>query len=303
MTDESISAVEEEIFQIRSKLSELRRQKAEFEEMSRIEMEKRDKIHERIREIKEKNSENLNKMQELRNTIAEMRAKLDEVVKKINELRALKENLVSQQVGNNQRGYSGYEVMRRIRELEERIETNILRPEEERKLYDELRSLTKILSEIQKREDIAEKLKEYNSQLAPLVEEARKLREQIRLKREELNSMKEAVQAVKDAIQELKPEADKHHQAYLEYKNKAAMADAESILLTSRLVELQEFVKRHREVELKTKEYMLKEKVKSRAMEKLSHGEKLSFDEMKVLMEDEEAWAAAVRKPSSGEKS
>jgi uncharacterized coiled-coil DUF342 family protein len=303
MTEENISAVEEEIFQIRSKLSELRRRQAEFEEMARAEMEKRDKIHERIKEIKERNSEYLNRMQEVRNNIAEMRARLDEVVKKINELRTLKENLLSQHVGDNLKGYSGYDVMRRIRELEERIETSILRPEEERKLYEELRNLTKILADVQKREDIAEKVKEYNSQLAPLVEEARKLREQIRLKREELNSLKETIQAVKDAIQELKPEADKHHQAYLDYKNKAAMADAESILLTSRLVELQEFVKKRREVELKTREYMLKEKVKSRAIEKLAHGEKLTFDEMKVLMEDEEAWAAAVRKPAANEKS
>jgi uncharacterized coiled-coil DUF342 family protein len=68
-------------------------------------------------------------------------------------------------------------------------------------------------------------------------------------------------------------------------------------------VELQEFVKKRREVELKTREYMLKEKVKSRAIEKLAHGEKLTFDEMKVLMEDEEAWAAAVRKPAANEKS
>lgn len=299
MSEDNVSAVEEEIFQIRSRLSELRKKRAEYEEEASKNIEKRDKIHERIKEIKEKNASYLEKVASLRNEIAELRAKLDEVVNKISMMRAEKDKLFSQQVADNTKGYTAHEIMRRMRELEDRIETEILRPEEERRLYEEIRNLSSILAEVQRREGVAEKLREINSQIAPFAEEAKTLKELIRMKKEELQSAREAIQAVRDMIQELKPEADSYHQAYLECKKKAQMAEAEEILLISRLVELQEFAKKHRELTLRTREYALKEKVKSKALEKLSQGEKLSFEEMKVLMEDETAWELLTKKPKT----
>ncbi|MCS7133281.1 MAG: hypothetical protein NZ921_00570 [Candidatus Caldarchaeum sp.] len=297
MTEENVSAVEEEIFQIRARLAETKKKKIEFEEEAQKALEKRDKIHARIKEIKEKNASILERIGQLRSEINELRSRLDEVVKKINEKRNEKEALLSTQIADNAKGYTGQEIIRRIRELEERIETEILRPEEEKKIYEELRHFNKVLAEVQKREGIAEKLKELNAAVAPLYEEAKNLREQIKKKKDELAAARETVQSVKDLIQQLKPEADSYHNAFLEAKKKAQMCEAEEILLVSRLVELQEFVKRSRELAIRTREYMIKEKIKTKALEKLSHGEKLSFEEMKLLMEDEGAWAALTKKP------
>ncbi|MCS7137202.1 MAG: hypothetical protein NZ941_02400 [Candidatus Caldarchaeum sp.] len=298
MTDENISAVEEEIFQIRARLAELRKKKVEYEEEVTKSVEKRDKIHARIKEIKEKNSAYLERVAQLREELVQLRSKLDEVVKKINEKRNEKESLLSTQIADNAKGYTGQELIRRMRDLEERIETEILRPEEEKKIYEELRQLNKLLAEVQKREGVAEKLRELNASTAPLYEEAKSLREQIKRKREELQAARDAIQSVKDLIQQLKPEADIHHNAFLEAKKKAQMCEAEEILLVSRLVELQEFVKKSRELEMRTREYMMKEKIKTRALEKLSQGEKLSFEEMKLLMEDDSAWSALTKKPA-----
>ncbi|MEM4306464.1 MAG: hypothetical protein QXD61_10885, partial [Candidatus Caldarchaeum sp.] len=153
--------------------------------------------------------------------------------------------------------------------------------------------------EVQKREGVAEKLRELNNSVAPLYEEARNLREQIKRKKEEIQAARETIQSVKDLIMQLKPEADEYHNAYLEARKKAQMCEAEEILLTSRLVELQEFVKKRREFELRAREYMMKEKIKSKAMEKLSKGEKLSFEEMKLLFEDDSAWMSATGKSKS----
>lgn len=298
MTEENVSAVEEEIFQIRARLAEIRKKKIEYEEEAQKAVEKRDKVHARIKEIKEKNASYLERVAQLRNELAELRTKLDEVVAKINEKRSEKEALLSTQVADNAKGYTGQEIIRKIRDLEERVMTEIVRPEEEKRIYEELRHLNKLLAEVQKREGIAEKLKELNSLTAPLYEEARNLREQIKKKKEELQAARETIQSVKDLIQQLKPEADMHHNAFLEAKKKAQMCEAEEILLVSRLVELQEFVKRSRELEIRAREYMMKEKIKTRALEKLSQGEKLSFEEMKLLLEDETTWAALTKKSS-----
>ncbi|MEM4288495.1 MAG: hypothetical protein QXV97_06795 [Candidatus Caldarchaeum sp.] len=302
MTEDNVSAVEEEIFQIRSRLAELRKKKAEYEEEAAKHLEKRDKVHERIKEIKQKNASYLEKISSLRNEIAELRAKLDEVVNKIKELRNEKDKLLSQHVADNVKGYTAQEIIRRMRDLEDRIQTDILRPEEERRIYEELKNLSSLLAEVQKREGIAEKLRELNNQITPLAEEAKKLRDAIRMKREELDIAREAYQSVRDLIQQLKPEADSHHQAYIEAKKKAQMAEADEILLVSRIVELQEYVKKHREIEIRAREFAMKEKVKSRALEKLSIGEKLSFDEMKVLMEDEDAWEVLMKRSNTESK-
>ncbi|MEM0440289.1 MAG: hypothetical protein QXF45_00500 [Candidatus Caldarchaeum sp.] len=296
MTEENVSAVEEEIYQIRARLAELRKKKAEYEEEAQKALEKRDKIHARIKEIKEKNSSYLERVSQLRSELAELRARLDEVVKKINEKRLEKQTILSTQIADNAKGYTGQEIIRRIRDLEQRVETEILRPEEEKKIYEELRHLNKLLAEVQKREGVAEKLRELNNSTAPLYEEARALREKIKQKKEELQAAKDAIQSVKDLIQQLKPEADTHHNTFLEMKKKAQMCEAEEILMISRLVELQEFVKKSRELEIRTREYMMKEKIKTRAMEKLSHGEKLTFEEMKLLMEDESTWNVLIKK-------
>ncbi|MEM4280963.1 MAG: hypothetical protein QW470_04210 [Candidatus Caldarchaeum sp.] len=302
MTENNVSFVEEEIFQIRSRLAELRKKKAEYEEEAAKHLEKRDKVHERIKEIKEKNASYLEKISNSRNEIAVLRAKLDEVVNKIKELRNEKDRLLSQHVADNVKGYTAQEIIRRMRDLEDRIQTDILRPEEERRIYEELRNLSSLLAEVQKREGVAEKLRELNNQITPLADEAKKLRDAIRMKREELDIARETYQSVRDLIQQLKPEADSHHQAYIEAKKKAQMAEAEEILLVSRIVELQEYVKKHREIEVRTREFAMKEKVKSRALEKLSIGEKLSFDEMKVLMEDEDAWEVLMKKSNTVSK-
>ncbi len=302
MNEENIQAIEEEIFQIRAKLVELKKKKAEYEEEAARNLEKREKIHLRIKEIKEKNSFYLDRISSLKGEITELRAKLDEVVTKIKEMRNEKRKLLSQHMAGSVKGYTAQEIMRRIRDLEERIETDILRPEEERRIYDELRNLSNLLAEIQKREEVAEKLREINNSMEPLVEESKKIKESIRMKGEELQALREALQSVKDMIQELKPEADVYHNAYLEAKKKAQMAEAEEILLISRLYELQELVKKHRVAVLKAREYMLKEKAKSKALEKLSHGEKLSFEEMKVLMEDETAWDNLVKRSNVANK-
>ncbi|BAJ51423.1 conserved hypothetical protein [Candidatus Caldarchaeum subterraneum] len=299
MTEENVAAIEEEIFQIRAKLAELRKKKLEHEEEAQKYYEKRESLHARIREIKEKNAATLERVAQLRNELAEFRARLDEVTAKINEKRSQKEAILSQQVAENAKGYTGQEIFRKIRDLEQRIETEILRPEEEKRIYDELRQLNKLLAEVQKREGVAEKLRELNNSAAPLYEEARNLREQIKKKKEEIQAARETIQSVKDLIMQLKPEADEYHNAYLEAKKKAQMCEAEEILLTSRLVELQEFVKKRREFELRAREYMMKEKIKTKAMEKLSKGEKLSFEEMKLLFEDDAAWMSATKQSKS----
>jgi uncharacterized coiled-coil DUF342 family protein len=85
----------------------------------------------------------------------------------------------------------------------------------------------------------------------------------------------------------IKEEADKLHSAYLETKEKTAPSNAELRRLAERKKRLQDSLREEEERERKTKEQALKDKLESQARDKLQRGEKLSWEEFKLLSEDD----------------
>jgi uncharacterized coiled-coil DUF342 family protein len=98
---------------------------------------------------------------------------------------------------------------------------------------------------------------------------------------------------LREKIKMLKEKADQWHNKYLEAKSKLQMLEAEKILLTSQIIDLQNTIKRYREEENSKKVSELKEKLKHQAKAKLLSGKKLSFEELKILIEDDEWYSPA----------
>ncbi|MEM4498124.1 MAG: hypothetical protein QW692_04785, partial [Nitrososphaerota archaeon] len=72
--------------------------------------------------------------------------------------------------------------------------------------------------------------------------------------------------------------------------------EAEKILVSSRLIELQEKLEKLKQQEEKRRAEIVKEKLKAEARLKLATGRKLSFEEFKALMEDGEELEKLVEK-------
>jgi len=290
MNQDTLSAIEEEIFQIRERIAEKKKILKELSMESEKHLKERDAIHERIREIKTRNNEAIEKIKALREEINSLREKLKSLSPELQKKRMEKEQLIQQLRPLKQDSLGESQIIKRIKELEERIETEPLRPEDERRLYEEIKRLGKMLAETRKREELSGRLKTVKDEAANLRSDAQSIRETLTGKVEELNKIREVIKTVRDTIGELKPEADSHHQAYLDAKKKMQVVEAEIILLSSRLSELQDMVRKQKEEQARNRENAMKERLRSQAKQKMSAGGKLSFEEMKLLLEDESAW-------------
>jgi len=296
VTEPDIETIEEEIFGIRLKLGELRRKMRETESEVERAVAERESIHAKIRQIKEENKATLDRVKQLRTEAREIRDKLahifGELKKKAEERKVLRERLSSLKPLS----YTEEELERRIHESDEMIQTRPMRPGEEKKLFEEARRLSRLLTEVRKRNNVANQLRALSDEAARMREEVHKLKAQLEEKSMELDQHREALGQVRAHILNLKEEADKHHQVFLEKRKDAQLIEAERILLSSRLTELQDLVRKVRASQAKSREVSLKEKIRLQAIEKVNSGGKLTFDEMKVLLEDEDAWQLVAKK-------
>ncbi len=293
-----LEKIEEEIFSIRSKLSELKRRIAEHEEEANRQVAQRDALHARIREIKENNKEVLDIIRGIREEAREIRARLSELFERLRSLKEERENIRAQLSGVRVPNIDEESIIKKIQEIDTMIETRPLRPEEERRLFEETKRLTRLLNDVRKKNSATSRLRAISEEAAKIREEIQQLKEKLAEKREQLNNYRDSFNQIKEQIMAVKEKADKYHQAYLEAKKKAQLLEAERILLSSRLVELQDYVRKVREEQAKTREHMVKERMKLQAIQKLNSGGKLTFDEMKVLLEDEKAWEILTKKSS-----
>jgi uncharacterized coiled-coil DUF342 family protein len=81
----------------------------------------------------------------------------------------------------------------------------------------------------------------------------------------------------------IKSEADNLHAAYVQAKEQSNPLHEEFKRLTEQRKKLQDALRKEDEKQKKNAEKVLKEKLESQARDKLRRGEKLSFDEFKLL--------------------
>jgi uncharacterized coiled-coil DUF342 family protein len=86
---------------------------------------------------------------------------------------------------------------------------------------------------------------------------------------------------------DVKSEADRLHDAYIKAKEQVRPLHEEIKKLTGQKRKLQIAVREEDEKRKKSVEQALKEKLGSQAKDKLERGEKLSWDEFKLLAEDD----------------
>jgi hypothetical protein len=86
----------------------------------------------------------------------------------------------------------------------------------------------------------------------------------------------------------LKAELEEVRKKYIQVKNVWDRYEAEVILLASRIFDLRRALRSEREEYLKRRISAIKERKKREALEKLMRGEKVDFEELKLLVDDDE---------------
>ncbi len=221
--------------------------------------QKRDELNTRVQELKTLREEANKKRREKRAQILKLRE----------EIRTLTEKKLSRRMDN---------IKMEIEKLEWKIQTKPLTLKEEKVLIDQIRPLENqllVYKKLQKSKDDLDELRteeeEFESKAKTYHKEILELAEQS----QELH--KEMLEALNEAAT-LQSEADEAHQRFWEAKQKARSLHQRIEPLREELHQMIEENKARHELELR-------KGLEERALEKLKRGEKLTWEEFKVLAE------------------
>ncbi len=228
--------------------------------------EKRDEINESVRELK-----NLREQAK-----AERREKHSEILKIREKLRGLAEKKPTR---------SMHDVRSEIERLEWKIQTTSLPVHDEKMLIDEVRVLETQLSTHRQIRELEEALLELRAEEKALETRANLHHERLSELANQSQGFHEKMTETLSEIQVLRAEADDSHQKYCEIKRQAQALHQDLKELLRQLKSLKQKLRQaEEEKQLKRQQELRKESVK-KALEKLKRGDKLSWEEFKLLTE------------------
>ncbi|MEM1922409.1 MAG: hypothetical protein QXO86_00425 [Nitrososphaerota archaeon] len=284
--------ISREIGELKERINEYDRRIEETTNRINKSLAERDKLHARMREIKEKvkllkeeKSRLIEENRLLRRDVRELRQKLLNYIIEKKQLKGELKNLrLSMDVNR---------IKKRLDEIDLYLASHRVSREEERKLFEEASRLEAMLVDYEKALKIHLSLNELSPQMEQVRDELEEKRKRLEESSSRINQISAELEMLNNTYDNLKNEADRHHSEYLEVRNERDRLEAERILAASRIYELYRLLRGKREEILKRRISEVKAKKKKEAIEKLERGEKLEFEEMKILLEDETLWQSS----------
>lgn len=282
-------SAEKKIEELSLELASVKEQRDKLNSEAASWAKERNSVHEQVRKlrkeaasIREKRDALNRKVKELKNLREQAKAKRKEKHVQILELREKMRTLLGKKPSQNLRV-----VQEEIDSLEWKIQTTSLsvkqeeeiisiikRLEIQRNILRQLQELKNTLIELQTDEKaLATKAKSHHEELAGLAEQSQRLHEQ-RLE-------------VLGQIQSLKVEADNAHQKYVEPHQKANELHQKYTELLQKINELKQKQQKLEEAKQAKRQKQLLKEARKKASEKMKRGEKLTWEEFKLLTEQD----------------
>lgn len=283
--------ISREIGELKDRINEFDRRIEEATNKINRSLAERDKIHGKMRDIREKvkllkdeRGKLIDENRVLRRDVRDLRQKLLNYIIEKRQLKGELKNLrLSMDVNR---------IKKRLDEIDLYLASHRVSREEERKLFEEASKLETMLVDYEKALKIHLSLNELSPQMEQIRNELEEKRKRLEETSARINQISMEMEMLNNTYDHLKSEADKHHSDYLDARNERDRLEAERILAASRIYELYRLLRGKREEILKKRISEVKAKKKKEAIEKLEKGEKLEFEEMKILLEDEALWQA-----------
>ena len=278
---------EQRIEELYRRLNVLKAERDDLNKKAQTWAERRNRIHEEIRKIRllirdlKQRRDSLNKevkhLKALRKVELERR---DEILEEIRELRKERNRIAA---GKPPRSQSYLE--NQIKRIEWKIQTEPLPLDAERKLIDQIKILEAQLEVYRRIGSINNKIAELRKEADKLKAEALNYRSRIlEIAAESQEFHVKMLKRIEEA-KELKAKADEMHQRYAENKEKVKAINLEIKKTLGEIRSIRELLKSEEEKERRRRESDLQRQTEEKALEKLKRGEKLTFDEFKILLE------------------
>jgi len=281
------SDLERRIRELYDRVDQLKAERDELRINAQRWVEKRDGIREEIRKIRltvrnlkrKRNmlNDEVRQLKVLREADKKRRREIFEKIRRLREER----KRVSMKKPRRSRSYLEGE----IKKIEWKIQTEPLPLDVEKELVNNIRILESQLG-------VYRRIEELNAEIAELMKKADEIRKEIssyrsRILEKAAESREFHLKMLRkiERIKELEAEAEKSHQIYLEYKKKTKALSLEIKKLLDEIRSIQEMMEKMEKEERRRKEETLKRKLVENALKKIKRGEKISFNEFKILLE------------------
>jgi len=267
--------------------------------------QERDQLSQEARKWAEKRNEYHQQIKQLQSEVKSLKEKRDEVNLQVQILKAAREKAKAQRqekheqieklrdkmkpLAERKSTHELQDLEKRIQDIEWKIQTSSLPLQEEKELVEQVRLL-----EIQR---VAHKqLLDLKNKLVEAQIEAKALGTQAKLKHGELSQLANQSQEFHnhlvetfDKIKTLRQSADQTHQKYLESRQKADKSHEKCVEIQKQIKSLKVEMESKEKQQYTQKGQALKDQATAKAREKMKHGEKLTWDEFKLLADEEEA--------------
>jgi uncharacterized coiled-coil DUF342 family protein len=179
------------------------------------------------------------------------------------------------------------ELQREFEDIEWKIQTSMLDMQEEKRLVENVKQLETHLNTYKKIDVHAKKIAELREELESLEAVAESAHQEL-TKRAERSQHIHAKMIVKISESEnIKGEADSLHSVYVQAKEQIKPLHEEFKRIAENRKKLQDAIREEENRKKKKTEKVLKKKLEIQVRNKLQRGEKLSWNEFKLLSEDE----------------
>lgn len=278
-----------ELERINKQISELREQVNTANADTKGQVEKRDKLNEKFKKLRQEIHEfknerdNLNeKVKTLKQQREEARAKIKE---RIEEIKTHNQKIA--ELKKKTPRESRRDLQKEFDDIEWKIQTTPLDMQEEKRLIERVKQLETQLSVYKKIDQHVKKISELRKELEPFETNADVAHHELTEIAERSQGIHAKMMAKIAESKEIKAEADGLHNNYIQAKEQTRPIREEIKKLTEQKRKLQAAMREEEEKRKKNVEQALKEKIGSQAKDKLKRGEKLSWDEFKILTDED----------------
>ena len=278
-----------EIVRITQQIATLREQVNKATAETKIHIEKRDKLNEQFKKLRREIYELENERDNLNEKVKNLKKQRDEARAKIRanieELKTHSQRIA--ELRKKKSKESRRKLQKKFENIEWKIQTTPLDRQEEKRLIEHVKQLETQLSIYKKNDQHSKKITELRKEIVTLktnADAAHKELIQTAQKSQEIHAkMITKISKTKD----VKAEANSLHGAYIKTKEKVIPLHEEIKKLAEQRKKLQDTAREEDETRKKIIEKALKEKLETQAKGKMQRGEKLSWNEFKLLANHE----------------
>jgi len=279
--------LERKIEDLYQNLQLLKAERERLKKKAQIWADKRDRLHEEIRNLRSQVDSLKQRRDTLNEEVKHLKSLREAGLRKrkeiLEEIKKLRQEIIRVNAEKPPRSQSYLE--REIERIEWKIQTESLPLDVEKQLIDQVKALEAQMEFYRRidsiRSKIADLKKEADNLKADTLDYRSRILEIAAQSQEYHMKMLKKIEAIK----ELKVKADEMHQQYVENKDKAKTINLEIKKTLAEIRSIRDLLNAKEEREKRQKQADLQKQTEEKALEKLRRGEKLTFDEFKILIE------------------